>query len=339
MAIEKFNSENQWRKRGISIIPTKFGMSFEAMFMNQAGALVHVYTDGTVLVTHGGLEMGQGLRTKMIHVAASAFGIPLNNVFISETSTDKVPNASPTAGSVSSDLYGMAVLNACNIIKERLTPFLESDPKPTFVDAVKKAYFSRVSLSATGFWITPGLSSFDWSGGGKEGQPFRYYNYGAAVSEVEIDTLTGDHQIRRTDILMDVGDSLNPTIDIGQIEGAFVQGVGWCTIEELVFLNKGDLFTRGPSTYKIPGFNDIPFDFRVALLSNASNTNTIHSSKGIGEPPFFLSASVFFAIRDAIQHARKDSTLPAHFELISPATCERIRMSCPDFQTKSKFIN
>eukprot|EP01112_Ceratiomyxa_fruticulosa_P007100 TRINITY_DN1832_c0_g1_i2.p1 TRINITY_DN1832_c0_g1~~TRINITY_DN1832_c0_g1_i2.p1 ORF type:complete len:1364 (-),score=294.56 TRINITY_DN1832_c0_g1_i2:173-4264(-) len=329
--IKKFNEENQWRKRGIAMIPTKFGMSFTIKAMNQAGALVHVYTDGTVLVTHGGTEMGQGLHTKVIQIAARALGVPVTSVHIAETATDKVANTTPTAASVQSDMNGMAVLNACEQIMEKLKPIREKHPNVSFKELVNIAYFERVNLSANGFYATPDVGyAFQDSGVGI-GRPFNYFNYGAAVAEVELDALTGDHQILRVDILMDVGDSLNPAIDIGQVEGAFTQGIGWCLIEELVFFPNGYLFTRGPSTYKIPGFGDVPLDFRVNLLGDAPNSRAIHSSKGVGEPPLFLSASVFFAIRNAVRQARLSQGLPdSWFDFFSPATCERIRMSCED---------
>jgi len=307
-------------------------------FILQAGALVHVYTDGTVLVTHGGTEMGQGLHTKMIQIAAKALGVPVSSVFISDTSTDKVANTAPTAASVSSDMNGMAILDACEIINQRLAPLKEKHPKASFKEIAMLAHLERINLSANGFYKTPDVGYIFKPDGHGDGTPFNYFSYGASCSEVEIDCLTGDYHIIRTDILMDVGDSLNPAIDIGQIEGAFIQGVGWCTLEELVFLGNGMLFTRGPSTYKIPGFNDIPLDFRVELLAGAPNQRAIHSSKGVGEPPLFLSASVFFAIREAVVSARKDAGFTSDFTLDSPATCERIRMACQDSFT-SQFTS
>ncbi|GAM28786.1 hypothetical protein SAMD00019534_119620 [Acytostelium subglobosum LB1] len=331
--VQKFNQENKWKKRGIAIIPTKFGMSFTIKVLNQAGALVHVYTDGSVLVTHGGTEMGQGLHIKIIQIAARELGVPVDKIYISETSTDKVANTSPTAASVSSDMNGMAVLDACQQINKRLAPFREKNPTMSFEQLVRIAYLDRVNLSANGFYATPNVGYTFKDNGVGDGVPFNYYNYGCACSEVEVDTLTGDHTILRSDIVMDVGDSINPTIDIGQVEGAFTQGVGWCTIEELVTFPTGYLFTRGPSTYKIPGFNDVPLVFNVSLLSNAPNPKAIHSSKGVGEPPLFLGSSVYFAIREAIASARKDregTDGNTWFDLSSPATCERIRNGCVD---------
>ncbi|CEL96661.1 unnamed protein product [Vitrella brassicaformis CCMP3155] len=314
-AIEQFNLANRYVKRGLSIVGTKFGMSFTKTFMNQAGALVHVYQDGTVLVTHGGTEMGQGLHTKVAQVAASAFDIPLSAIYISETSTDKVANTHPTAASVGSDINGFAVLEACRKILEGLGPYLSRcrTPQPTtdeeristLAKAATLAHFDRVNLSANGFYATPDIS-WDWVK--YTGKPFYYFGHGVACTEVEVDALTGDHKVIRADVLHDVGNSLNPVIDIGQIEGAFVQGLGLFTIEQVVFNNNGHLFTKGPGTYKIPTALDIPRDFRVSLLPNApSKSSTIHSSKGVGEPPLFLGSSAYFAIKNACYAAQRDA--------------------------------
>uniref|UniRef100_A0A663MEB2 Xanthine dehydrogenase n=1 Tax=Athene cunicularia TaxID=194338 RepID=A0A663MEB2_ATHCN len=323
--IEEFNKQNRWKKRGMCIIPTKFGISFTA------GALVHVYTDGSVLLTHGGTEMGQGLHTKMIQVASRSLGIPTSNIYISETSTNTVPNTSPTAASVSADINGMAIHNACQTILKRLEPIKQSNPKGSWEDWIKAAYENCVSLSATGFYRIPDLG-YDFEK--NEGKPFCYFSYGVACSEVEIDCLTGDHKNIRTDIVMDVGTSLNPAIDIGQIEGAFVQGLGLFTMEELRYSPEGNLYTRGPGMYKIPAFGDIPTEFYVSLLRDCPNSKAVYSSKAVGEPPLFLSASVFYAIKDAIYSARKDSGLTEPFRLDSPATPERIRNACVDIFTK-----
>uniref|UniRef100_A0A8C0VD11 Xanthine dehydrogenase n=1 Tax=Cyanistes caeruleus TaxID=156563 RepID=A0A8C0VD11_CYACU len=326
--IEEFNKQNRWKKRGMSIIPTKFGISFTVPFLNQAGALVHVYTDGSVLLTHGGTEMGQGLHTKMIQVASRALGVPTSKIYISETSTNTVPNTSPTAASVSADINGMAVYNACQTILKRLEPIKQSNPKGSWEDWVSCLC---VSLSATGFYRIPDVGyNFEKN----EGKPFSYFSYGVACSEVEIDCLTGDHKNIRTDIVMDVGTSLNPAIDIGQIEGAFVQGIGLFTMEELRYSPEGNLYTRGPGMYKIPAFGDIPTEFYVSLLRDCPNSKAVYSSKAVGEPPLFLSASVFYAIKDAIYSARKDSGLTEAFRLDSPATPERIRNACVDIFTK-----
>ncbi|KAH7665527.1 xanthine dehydrogenase/oxidase protein [Dioscorea alata] len=337
-AVNHFNSRNRWRKRGISMIPTKFGISFTSKPMNQAGALVHVYVDGTVLVTHGGVEMGQGLHTKVAQIAASSLNIPLSSVFISETSTDKVPNSSPTAASASSDMYGAAVLDACEQIKSRMNPVAAKLGHSSFAELARACYLERIDLSAHGFYITPDID-FDWKVG--KGKLFSYYTYGAAFAEVEVDTLTGDFQTRTADIVMDLGHSLNPAIDIGQIEGAFIQGLGWVALEELKWgdpnhkwIRPGNLYTCGPGTYKIPSANDIPMNFKVSLLKGAPNPKAIHSSKAVGEPPFFLAASVFFAIRDAITAARAEENLFDWFPLDNPATPERIRMVCTDNFTK-----
>ena len=342
--VQSFNEGSRWRKRGIAMLPTKFGISFTAKFMNQAGALVHVYTDGSVLVSHGGTEMGQGLHTKIAQVAARAFGIPFEDVTIKETNTDMVPNSSPTAASASSDLYGMAVLSAAEQIKGRLKPYLEKH-SGNWKEAVHAAFFDRCDLSAHGFYKTPGIG-YDWNNPDfkARGTPFAYFTFGAACTEVEIDVLTGDLRMRRADILMDLGNSLNPAIDVGQIEGAFTQGVGWTTMEETVWgcdefpwLKPGACFTRGPGTYKIPSFNDVPVDMRVTLLRDSANPRAIHSSRAVGEPPFFLGASVFFAARMAIASARADAGCgEGHFAVQSPLTAERIRMACGD-EISAKF--
>ncbi|KAM1310538.1 hypothetical protein ACFX15_006856 [Malus domestica] len=332
--VDQFNIQNRWRKRGIAMVPTKFGIAFTLKLMNQAGALVHVYTDGTVLVTHGGVEMGQGLHTKVAQVAASAFNIPLSSVFISETSTDKVPNASPTAASASSDMYGAAVLDACENIKARMKPIASQQNFSSFAELASACYVERIDLSAHGFYITPEID-FDWTTG--KGNPFNYFTYGAAFAEVEIDTLTGDFHTRAANIFLDLGYSLNPAIDVGQIEGAFVQGLGWVALEELKWgdpahkwISPGCLYTSGPGSYKIPSINDVPFKFSISLLKGHPNVKAIHSSKAVGEPPFFLASAVFFAIKDAIIAARAEVGSNEWFPLDNPATPERIRMACLD---------
>ncbi|GMH39295.1 hypothetical protein BSKO_07193 [Bryopsis sp. KO-2023] len=329
VAVAQFNAANRFRKRGLALTPTKFGISFTAKFMNQGGALVHVYTDGSVLVTHGGVEMGQGLHTKMCQVAASALKVPLTSVFISETSTDKVPNASPTAASASSDLYGGAILDACQKINKRLAPFRAKLPGASMEQIVKAAYLERVDLSAHGFYATPDITG---AGGDK---PFNYFCYGAASTEVELDVLTGDWHILRVDIVMDVGNPINPAIDIGQVEGGFVQGMGWLCMEELVWgdssnpwVRRGHLHTAGPGTYKIPTANDIPIDFRVSLLKNSANPRVIHSSKAVGEPPFLLAQSAFFALKEAVYTSREEAGLQGWFRLDAPCTPERLRLAC-----------
>lgn len=225
------------------MVPVKFGIAFTALFLNQAGALVHIYTDGSVLLSHGGTEMGQGLHTKMIQCASRALGVPTERIHIAETSTDKVPNTSATAASSGSDLNGMAVLDACGKLNERLAPFKEKYPNDTWNQLIQKAYMARVSLSASGFHATPDIG-YDIQT--NKGVAFNYFTYGAACSEVEIDCLTGDHQVIRTDIVMDLGSSINPAIDIGQVEGAFMQGYGLFTLEEMVYSPTGTVFSRGP---------------------------------------------------------------------------------------------
>lgn len=326
--VEKFNMENRWRKRGISLVNTMFSIGFTPKYLNQATALVLVYRDGAILISHGGVEMGQGLHTKMMQIASRVFEVPIDRIHVQETATDKVPNATSTAASVSSDLYGGAVLKACQIIYDRLAPYREQFPDKGWDDWISKAYFDRVSLSTTGFFKTENI-------GDEINRPYNYFTHGAAVSEVEIDSLTGDHQIIRTDIVMDVGSSLNPAIDIGQIEGGFMQGCGLFTLEELVYSPDGTLHSRGPGMYKLPGFSDIPAEFNVSLLTGSSNPRAVYSSKAVGEPPLFLASSVFFAIKEAISAARSEGNLDPNVFLESPATAARIRMACQDAITES----
>ncbi|XP_059183934.1 xanthine dehydrogenase/oxidase isoform X2 [Centropristis striata] len=329
--IDLYNRQNRWTKRGLAIVPTKFGISFTAVFLNQAGALVHIYTDGSVLLTHGGTEMGQGLHTKMVQVASRVLGIPFSKIHISETSTNTVPNTSPTAASASSDLNGAAVQNACEILVKRLEPYKTKNPKGSWEDWVKAAYFNRVNLSANGFYKTPDLG-YDFET--NSGRAFNYFTYGVACSEVEIDCLTGAHKNLSTTIVMDVGHSLNPAIDIGQVEGGFMQGLGLFTLEELHYSPRGVLLTRGPGSYKIPAFGDIPTKLTVSLLRDAPNDKAIFASKAVGEPPLFLAASIFYAIKDAIVAARLESGINGPFRLDSPASAERIRNACSDRFTK-----
>jgi len=357
--VEEWNKTHKWNKRGIALIPTKFGISFTALFLNQAGALVHIYHDGSVLVAHGGTEMGQGLHTKMTMIAAEALGVPQDNVFISETATNTVANASSTAASASSDLNGYAIWNACQQINERLKPYKEKlGPSATMKQLAHAAYFDRVNLSAQGFYKTPDIG-YVW--GENKGQMFFYFTQGVAAAEVEIDTLTGDWTCRRADIKMDVGRSINPAIDYGQIEGAFVQGQGLFTTEESLWHRaSGQIFTKGPGNYKIPGFRDIPQVFNVSLLKdvNWENLRTIQRSRGVGkfdpqplvffgmaaanslpgEPPLFMGSSVFFAIRDALKAARAEFNEHSVLHLQSPATPERIRISCADPILKRAWV-
>ena len=340
--IEKFNQVNHWKKRGISLIPTTYGICFPVKYLNQSGALVMVYPDGSVLVSHGGTEMGQGLNIKLIQIAANAFGIPASSVHITETASDKVPNTSPTAASVGSDINGAAVLNACEKIVERLKPLRERMPNASFDQIAAAAYLERISMFSEGFYATPNCSCFDWVK--KEGVMYHYFTFGIACSEVEVDILTGAFSVIRSDVMMDVGKTLNAAIDIGQVEGAFVQGFGYWTFEELLYSTtdnnkkypKGDLMTTGPGSYKIPHIFHVPNDFRVSLVSNVRSSPAVLSSKAVGEPPLFLSATVFFAIKDALFQFRKShQNDSSFFALDSPATCEFIRMAANDFIVNS----
>ncbi|XP_035533549.1 aldehyde oxidase 6 [Morone saxatilis] len=324
-AVDQFNQQNRWKKRGMSIIPIKYGIAFAESFLNQAAALVHIYKDGSVLVTHGGTEMGQGIHTKMQQVASRELHILPSKIYISETSTNTVPNTCPSAASFGTDANGMAVKNACQTLYQRLEPFRQKDPKGSWESWVNAAFFKKISLSATGFYRGPDLY-MDWDK--MEGQPYAYFTFGACCCEVELDCLTGDYRTVRTDIVVDIGRSVNPSVDIGQIEGAFMQGLGLYTLEELKFSPSGLLYTRGPSQYKIPAVCDVPLRFNVYLLSDSHNPHAIYSSKGIGEPVLFLGSSVFFAIKDAVAAARAESGLVGPFSLDSPTTPERACLAC-----------
>ena len=336
-AIAQWNADHPYTKRGLAITPVKFGISFTLKHYNQAGALVLIYADGSVQVNHGGTEMGQGLHTKMLGVAMRELGLPADRIRLMRTRTDKVPNTSATAASSGSDLNGMAVADACQQLRARLAPLAATQlncapaditfadaklnaPNGTsvpFKDIIAKAYTERIQLSAAGFYATPDLQ-WDWQVG--KGKPFHYYAFGAAVSEVEIDGFTGISHLRRVDILHDVGDSLNPAIDRGQIEGGFVQGAGWLTCEELKWNPDGKLLTHSASTYTIPTISDAPLDFRVSLLKHAVQPGTIHGSKAVGEPPLMLAISVREALRDALQaFGRAAADLP------SPLTPEALK--------------
>lgn len=328
--VELYNRNSKWIKRGIAHIPTMFGVAFGLLFLNQAGALVHIYHDGSVLVSHGGVEIGQGLYTKMTMVAAEELGVPMEKVYISETSTQSVPNTSATAASAASDLNGMAIKNACDKLNERLEGVRRALGKgATFDEVVHKAYQERISLSATGFYKTPDIG---FVYGDPNPKPaFSYFTQGSAISVVEVDTLTGDWSCLSSHIKMDIGRPINQAIDFGQIEGAFVQGMGLFTMEQsLWFRRNGALFTTGPGNYKIPGFRDIPQKFVVSMLKDRefSHLKTIKSSKGVGEPPLFLGSSVHFAIRNALSYARKQNGIKSGsmgLPLQSPLTSERIR--------------
>ncbi|MDI4658465.1 xanthine dehydrogenase molybdopterin binding subunit [Xanthobacter autotrophicus] len=334
--IAAFNGASPVIRKGLATMPIKFGVSFNLTTLNQAGALVHVYTDGSVQLNHGGTEMGQGLFVKVAQVVADAFGIALDHVRVSATSTAKVPNTSPTAASSGSDLNGMAALIAAQEIRGRMagvvgTRFGVPAEEVVFADgrvsagnqslsfgaAAKLAWHERVQLSAAGFYKTPKIH-FDLATA--QGRPFYYYTYGAAAAEVAVDTLTGEVRVLRAEIVQDCGRSLNPAIDLGQVEGAFVQGLGWLICEELKWTPEGRLATRGPSTYKIPGSRDVPPDFRVHLLDRPNREETVLRSKAVGEPPLMLAISVWLAIRDAIASLGGEGPI----RLDAPATPERV---------------
>jgi xanthine dehydrogenase large subunit len=332
----EWNSHSPTLKRGIAISPLKFGIAFNVTHLNQAGALVHVYLDGSVLVNHGGTEMGQGLHTKVRHVVAHELGVPLSSVRINATDTSKIANTSATAASTGSDLNGKAAQAAARTIKDRLAAFaalqfgvderdvrfengrvISGNVSMQFGDLARAAYTARVQLWSDGFYATPKLH---WDMKTLSGRPFHYYAYGAAVSEVVIDTLTGEWKLLRADILHDCGRSLNPAIDLGQVEGGYIQGMGWLTMEELWWKPDGTLATHAPSTYKIPVASDVPRIFNVALWEGDAAENTIHKSKAVGEPPLLNAISVFLALRDAVA-AVKPGSVP-HLE--APATPEEI---------------
>ncbi len=335
-AIADWNAKNAVLKKGLALTPVKFGISFTLTHLNQAGALVHIYQDGSIHLNHGGTEMGQGLNQKVAQVAASVFGVGTEQVKITATDTAKVPNTSATAASSGSDLNGMAAEIACKEIRKRMARFLaeKAGLKPrevlfeggkviigtrelSFAEAALDCYLGRVSLSATGFYKTPDIS---WDRVQGKGRPFYYFSHGAALTEVVIDTLTGEYRLLRADILHDVGASLNPALDIGQIEGGYIQGVGWLTTEELVWDAKGRLTTHAPSTYKIPTASDAPDIFNVELWDAPNPVPTVFRSKAVGEPPFMLGISALMALSDAVA-----SCGPAYPALDAPATFERVR--------------
>lgn len=332
-----FNQQSPILKRGISLTPVKFGIAFTATHLNQAAALVNIYTDGSIGLSHGGTEMGQGLFTKVAQIVAAEFGLPLSSVRCMATDTAKIPNASATAASSGTDLNGMAALRAARSIKGKLTHYASSiynvapdkiqfshgnvligEQQLEFAKLVHAAWMARIPLSATGFYRTPKIH-YDRTH--FNGRPFLYFCYGAAVSEVMVDTLTGESQVVRVDILQDVGKSINPAIDRGQIEGGFVQGMGWLTMEELVWNAQGELLTHAPSTYKIPTASDVPAQFNIDFWGLENSEKTVHRSKAVGEPPLMLAMSVFFAIKDAICSLTNYTHSP---QLDAPATPERI---------------
>jgi xanthine dehydrogenase large subunit len=337
-AIRAFNAASPLLKRGLALTPVKFGISFTSSFLNQAGALILIYTDGTVQLNHGGTEMGQGLNTKVAQIVAEVLQIDVDQIQITATDTGKVPNTSPTAASSGTDLNGKAAQNAAEILRQRLTDMLctlyhcgaeqvsfsngivrVGEQHFTFPDVAQMAWLNQVPLSATGYYRVPGVH-YDRQAG--RGEPFYYFSYGAACCEVIIDTLTGEYRLLRADILHDVGASLNPAIDIGQVEGGFIQGAGWLTSEELVWSEQGRLLTDGPMGYKIPAISDVPADLRVTLVENRKNPkDTVFHSKAVGEPPFMLGIAVWCALQDAVASV---ADYQQHPHIDAPATPERV---------------
>ncbi len=340
--IRKFNLKNKFKKKGIAVTPVKFGISFTTIHLNQAGALVHIYTDGSVHLNHGGIEMGQGTHTKIAQLVANSFGLPFEKVQISSTNTSKVPNTSASAASSTTDLNGAATLNAVAKIKLNLNNFIKTkynifskielvykneniyigNRSFNFKKIIQEAYLNRISLSSSGFYSTPKIN-FDKKK--FKGRPFYYFCYGAAATEVTIDTLTGENIVDKVDIVHDAGNAINPALELGQIEGGFVQGQGWLTMEEVVWDKSGELRTFSPSTYKIPAINDMPKKFNVEIFKKGSNVeNVVNKSKTTGEPPLMLAMSVFFAIKDAIASISNYEKIP---DIDAPATPEKILMS------------
>jgi xanthine dehydrogenase large subunit len=340
--IAAWNAQSPVLKRGMAITPVKFGISFTATLFNQAGALVHVYTDGSVQVNHGGTEMGQGLHTKVAQIVADELGVPLHRVLVTASDTGKVPNASATAASSGTDLNGRAAQYAARHVRDNLAAFVCGldgcgagairfaggqviSPKTvrSFRCVVKEAYANRIQLWSDGFYRTPKIH---YDKATLTGRPFYYFSYGAACTEVVIDTLTGENRVLAVDILHDVGHSINPAIDIGQIEGGFVQGMGWLTTEQLVWNDKGYLATHAPSTYKIPATGDIPAHFKVDLWPEANREDNVGGSKAVGEPPFMLAISVYEALRNAVAAGRGGVDAAAPVVLTAPATAEPGRL-------------
>ena len=338
--VAAFNAANKYRKRGLSLVPLKFGISFTATMLNQGGALVNIYMDGSVSVNHGGTEMGQGLNTKMAQVAADCLGAAIGRVRVTATDTQKVPNASATAASSGADINGAAIANACEPLYTRLCAVASrmlgceasqvklaggvasfGDKSVAWNDVTKQAWLDRVSLSANGFYMTPDIA-YDFTT--LQGKAFYYYCYGAAVTETEIDTRTGEWWLKGVDIVHDVGQSINPAIDKGQIEGAYVQGMGWLTMEEIIWDKKGKLLTHGPSTYKIPVAGDVPEHFNVALFANKNVKPTPFRSKAVGEPPLMLALSAYFSLRDAVGAVAPGKVV----HMNAPATPECVLMAC-----------
>ncbi|WP_321322875.1 xanthine dehydrogenase molybdopterin binding subunit [Thiomicrorhabdus sp.] len=347
--ISEFNQTSPYIKKGIALSPVKFGISFTATHLNQAGSLLHIYNDGSIHLNHGGTEMGQGLFTKVAQIVAEEFQVEIETIKITATDTSKVPNTSPTAASSGCDLNGKAAQNAAIIIKQRLIEFASKhyttepenitftaqgvqieDQCIPFKQLIMQAYLARVSLSTTGFYKTPKIY-FDQTIG--QGHPFFYFAYGAAVSEVTVDTLTGEYKVDRVDIVHDCGDSINPAIDTGQIEGGFIQGMGWLTTEELVYDSAGRLKTHAPSTYKIPSCGDRPKEMNIHLRCDANREDTVYRSKAVGEPPLMLGISVFNALTDAVASVNNYQACP---KLDAPATPERVLLACENLREIAK---
>jgi xanthine dehydrogenase large subunit len=331
-SVAAFNASHKVLKKGLALTPVKFGISFTTTHLNQAGALVLVYADGSIQLNHGGTEMGQGLMIKVAQVVADVFGVPADTVRVTATRTDKVPNTSATAASSGADLNGMAAQNAAEIIKARLDAFSAGQPGAadwSFAELCRRAHLARISLSSTGFYATPKIH---YDRATHTGRPFLYFAYGAALSEVVIDTLTGEHRVVGVDILHDVGRSLNPAIDLGQIEGAFVQGMGWLTTEELVYDDRGRLLTHAPSTYKIPTASDRPAHMDIRLWERGRNVEaTVRRSKAVGEPPFMLAISVLSALTEAVAAVAPGKGLP---KLDAPATPERVLAAIAELRAR-----
>jgi len=350
--IKKFNLKSKYLKKGIAITPVKFGISFTTTHLNQAGALVHIYTDGSVHLNHGGVEMGQGTNTKIAQLVANELGLPFEKIKISSTNTSKVPNTSASAASSTTDLNGAAALDAVSKIKKNLEEFIKkkyniknikiiyekglikfNKKSFKFETIIKEAYLNRISLSSSGFYSTPKIyfnkKTFS-------GRPFLYFCYGAAVTEVTIDTLTGENIVERVDILHDAGKAINPALELGQIEGGFVQGQGWLTIEEVNWKSNGQITTVSPSTYKIPAVSDMPKKFNVEIFKQGKNKeNVVNKAKTTGEPPLMLAMSVFYAIKDAIASVEKYKKIPI---LDAPATPEKILMSLNELKNRFNYI-
>ena len=351
LKIKKFNSNNKYLKKGIAITPVKFGISFTTIHLNQAGALVHIYTDGSVHVNHGGIEMGQGTNTKIAQLVANELGLPFEKIKISSTNTSKVPNTSASAASSTTDLNGAAALDAVSKIKQNLEKFINKkysiknvkiiyekglikfkNKLFKFDSIIKDAYLNRISLSSSGFYSTPKIN---FNKKTFLGRPFLYFCYGAAVTEVTVDTLTGENVIERVDILHDAGKAINPALELGQIEGGFVQGQGWLTMEEVNWNPNGKITTVSPSTYKIPAVSDMPKKFNVEIFQKGKNKeNVVNKAKTTGEPPLMLAMSVFYAIKDAVASVGKYKKIPM---LDAPATPEKILLSINELKYRTNY--